>query len=190
MSFLASTNFLNVWKYLFSSPTTSQCQEIVSIKQYAYGQLKIVDGQYYFVGIDPTFPFPLHLNKITFGNSVADWSYKMTCWSGSWSAFASDSVLSSDISKIYSVFNYGPSSSLFFVTLNLADGTILNNRYKSAIGWNYVGGVVLNGNYLAITALWSSPYLVLFNTVSSSIIAKSFSGPYLYEMNVEPISNR
>ena len=119
MSFLTSTNFLNVWKYLFSSPTTSQCQEIVSIKQYAYGQLKIADGQFYFVGIDPTSSYPLHLNKITFGNSAADWSYKMTCWSGSWSASESDSVLSSDGLKIYSVFNYGPSSLMFFVTLNL-----------------------------------------------------------------------
>ena len=162
ISFLASTNFLNICKYLFSSSATSQCQEIVSIYQYAYGQLKIADGQFYFVGLDPTFPFPLHLNKITFGNSAADWSYKMACWSGSWSASESDSVLNSDGSKIYSVFSYGPSSSMFFVTLNLADGTIQGNRYKSVIGWNYVGGVVLDETYLAMTALWSNQYLILF----------------------------
>ena len=82
ISFLTSTNFVNVCKYVFSVPSTSQCQEIVSIKQYAYGQLEIADGQFYFVGIDPTSPFPLYLNKITFGSNAADWSNKMACWSG------------------------------------------------------------------------------------------------------------
>ena len=163
---------------------------MVLIYQYAYGQLKIADGQFYFVGIGPTSPFPLHFNKITFGNSVSDWSYKMTCWSGTWGASESDSVLSSDSLKIYSVFNYGPSSYAFFVTLKTANGSVLGSRYKSDIGWNYIGGIILNGDYLVFTSAWSSPYLILFNTATSTILAKSFSGSYLYELGVEPTSGR
>ena len=62
--------------YLFSTPTSAQCHNVPSVFVFPYGQIKISDSEYFFLGIDQA-PSDLHLLKVTFGNSLVDWSNKI-----------------------------------------------------------------------------------------------------------------
>ena len=86
--------------------------------------------------------------KITFSSTSVDWADQIVCTSGTWSADASESLLSSDKSKIYSFFIFGPSKYLYFVGLSVSDGKVTTTRYKSNISIENVKGSALNGDYV------------------------------------------
>ena len=121
-------NRLYIWKY--KSPTLT-CQTSSILQSFAQGQLKLSDSKLFFFETDSAYT--LHFCQITFGNSAADWSKKMTCPSGTCSAGLSESLLSSDSSTIYSLFAYGSTRYLYFTSFRSSDGSVLGTRYKSSI---------------------------------------------------------
>ena len=93
---------------MFSSPSSSGCQQISNFNSYAYGQLKISDSSMYMLGVDPSSPYQLHLYKHTFGGTSPDWSLKLSWPSGTWIINKSESLLIS--STIYTFYPYGSST--------------------------------------------------------------------------------
>ena len=158
---------------MFSSPSSSGCQQIFNFYQYAWGQLKISDSSMFMLGVDPSSPYQLHLYKLTFGNSSPDWSLKLSWPSGTWTTSQSSSLLIS--SSIYTLFPYGSSPYVYMAVISLSDGTV-SNRYKSSIVCSNVYGSGVNGDYIVASVEWSSYCLLMFNRATNLFDAKSFSG--------------
>ena len=110
--------------------------------------------------------------------------------SGSWTIGYSDSILSNDGLKIYSMLTYGSSKYLYFITLNNSDGQIINSRYKSSQIWSYVWGIALNGDYLAANIEASPGLIVLVYLPTQLIIVKNYAFTYPYGLWVEKSSRR
>ena len=170
---------------MFSSPSTSQCQQISNFYQYAYGQLKISDFSMFMLGVDPSSPYQLHLYKHTFGNTSPDWSLKLSWPSGTWTTDLSESLLIS--STIYTFFPYGSTKYVYMAVISLSDGTV-SNRYKSTIGSTQVNvdGSGVNADYIVASIAWSSSfYLLMFNRATNLFDVKLFSGTYLYGIGLD-----
>ena len=177
-----SSNIASIWKYLYSSPSSTQCQQIFNFQNYAFGQLKISDTSFFFLGNDP-LSFHLHLYRFTFSNTTPDWASLLHCASGSWVASNSESLILS--STIYSFFPYGSPAYLYFVSLNLNSGTA-SLRYKSS-GWSNIYGSAINGDYVAANAC---SYFIAFNIATNSFICKQFTSVTLYGMVSDPTTGR
>ena len=123
--------YCHTYLYLFSSPSSSGCQQISNFLNFADGVLKISDSSMFMLGTDPFSPYQLHLYKHTFGGTSPDWSLKLSWPSGTWTTYYSESLLISSI--IYSFFIYGSTSQyVYMVAISLSDGTV-SNRHKSSI---------------------------------------------------------
>ena len=172
---------------MFSSPITCQWQQIPNFTSYAYGQLLLSDTTLFMLGSDPS-DYALHLYRITFTNTSPDWSSKMMCSSSSWSVVYASSFLSS--SKIYSLFSYGQSPKyLYFVTLSLNDGNVLSSRYKSSISCTYGSpGLTTTGDY--VIASVCTQYLLVYNTILSTFLIKTYGGNVLNGMSLESTTGR
>ena len=68
--------------------------------------------------------------------------------SGTWTAYDSESVLSSDGSTVYSFFVFGVPTYLYFSGLFVSTGSVKTTRYKSTATVSGVWGSALNGDYL------------------------------------------
>ena len=159
---------------MFSSPSSSACQQISNFNGFAYGQLKISDSSIFLLGVDPSSPYQAHLYKHTFGGTSPDWSRKLSWPSGTWTAGLSDSLLIS--STIYTFFIYGSTQYAYMAVISVSDGTV-SNRYKSSISCTYVYGSGVSGDYIAASVTWSPPsYLLMFNKATNLFDIKSFSG--------------
>ena len=184
-------NILHVLKYSFSSPTTNQQYILNSMYWYAYGTLMISDTELFWITIT-TSPYNAVFIKLNFANTSADWAKQMSC-SSSCGIYYSWSLLSTDKSKIYTMFPYAQSSwNIYLSWFQTSNGAIVDNRYQST-SWSSpnVYGSVLNGNNIVATLVCSSsPYLVTYNIPADSFTFKSFSGSYLYDVAIESGSNR
>ena len=158
---------------MFSSPSSSGCQQISNFSQYAYGQLKISDSSMFMLGIHPSSPYQLHLYKHTFGGTSPDWSLKLSWPSGTWTTFDSESFLIS--SSIYTLFPYGSPLYVYMAVISVSDGTV-SNRYKSSISCAHVWGSGVNGDYIVVSFQWPSFYLLMFNRATNLFDVKLFSG--------------
>ena len=162
---------------MFSSPSSSGCQQIFNFYQHAYGQLKISDSSMFMFGSDPSSPYQLHLYKHTFGGTSPDWSRKLLWPSGTWDIIYSESLLIS--SSIYTFFAYGSSTIyVYMAMISVSDGAV-SNRYKSSLSCSAVWGSGVSGDYIAASVTWSSDYLLMFNRAANLFDIKSFSGTYL-----------
>ena len=90
-----------VLKYSFSSPTTNQNYKLDNTFWYASGALMISDTELFWI-TRTTPPYNLIFVKFTFANTSADWAKQLSWSSGSWYINYSESLLSTDKSKIYS----------------------------------------------------------------------------------------
>ena len=184
------SNTAKICKYTFSL-SSAQCQTITNIKT-GFGQLMISNSQFFILGVTINSPFNLQMYKVTFLSSSADWAKQIACTSGPWSAADSESLLSSDGSKIYSFFLFGSSSTtlyLYFCGLSVSDGSVATTRYKSSTTATNVFGSALNGDYVIATT-WNPSSLVMYSISSSKFKIKFFYGTYLYGWEVEPSSGR
>ena len=168
---------------MFSSPSSSGCQQISNFNLFAIGQLKISDSSMFMLGSDPSSPYQLHLYKHTFGGTSPDWSLKLSWLSGTWTTAESSSLLIS--SSIYSFFIYGSSPQYAYMAVISVSGGTVSNRYKSSIGCSYVWGSGVNGDYIAASVRWSSDYLLIFNRATNLFDIKSFSGNSLIGMSLD-----
>ena len=167
---------------MFSSPSSSGCQQITNFNSYAYGQLKISDSSMFMFGSDPSSPYQLHLYKHTFGVTSPNWSLKLSWPSGTWAAIYSESLLIS--SSIYTFFSYGSPKYAYMAVISVSDGTV-SNRYKSSISCTAVWGSGVNGDYIAASLYWSSYYLLMFNKATNLFDIKSFPGTYLIGIGLD-----
>ena len=184
----SSTSKPNLCKYLFSTPASSQCQEITAFSGLAFGSLKISDSQMFFDGLDASNNLLYY--KVTVGSTAVDWANKVAWASGPWSASKAEAILSSDGTQIYSFATFGSSRSLYFVTFRLSDGSVVGNRYKSSTGCNEVDGLAQSGSYLCSTAYCGAYQVIQFETTQSTFVFRMFSGMNLYQVNSEPLSGR
>ena len=166
---------------MFSFPSSSGCQQISNISQFANGQLKLSDSSIFMLGVDPSSPYQLHLYKHTFGGTSPDWSLKLLWPSGTWVTSESESLLISP--SIYTLFPYGSPKYVYMAVISLSDGTV-SNRYKSSISCTntQVFGSGVNGDYIAASVRWSSDHLLMFNRATNLFDIKLFSGINLYQI--------
>ena len=139
------------------------------------------------LGQDVSSPGNAHIYKHTFGNTSPDWSLTMAWNSGQWYMDSSESVLVS--SSIYSFFLYGSTKYVYMAVISLSDGSV-SNRYKSSTTCISVYGSAASGDYIVATIqayYWS---LLVFNRVTNSITIKEFSIGGLYQIGLEPSTNR
>ena len=167
---------------MFSSPSSSGCQQISNFFQLVCGQLKISDSSMFMLGRDPSSPYQLHLYKHTFGGTSPDWSLKLSWPSGAWAIDLSESLLIS--SSIYTFFPYGSTRYLYMAVISVSDGTV-SNRYKSSNYCSQVWGSGVNGNYIAASVRWSSDYLLMLNRATNIFDIKLLSGGSLYGIGLD-----
>ena len=147
------------------------------------------DSQIFFAGIDSTIN-SIHMYRYTFGNSDADWAKKITWTSAIWVTGNSESLISTDGSKIYSFFIFGHPAYLYFATFSVSSGNVINSRYKSSIYIANVQGSAQNGEYILVTVSdTSASYVLLFNIVTLEFIVRGFSTT-LYGSGIEKLSGR
>ena len=166
-----------LWKYLFSTSSSAQWQQVNTISNYAYGQLMINNNEFFISGTDPATPYHLHYYKITFGNTAVDWANKMLWTSGTWSTSSSEVLLDISNSYIYNFSIYKNSSNyLYFVALALSDGSVVGSRYKSSVSCGSVYGSAQTGNYLVATVSSSSGLLVIVDKTTFTFTFRGFNG--------------
>ena len=187
----SATYTLNICKYQFNPSLSSHWQEISFIYGFGYGQLSFADGKFFALGNSDYNGLHLYFAKVEFGSISVNWRSKMYCPFTSWEVGLSEPLLSSDYSKIYSLFIYRPTNSLYlyYVELNATTGDASGSRYKSNIVLNSVYGSAIHENYIIATIQTSSYYLVIFNIVTSVFKFYSFSGN-IYGCSVETSSGR
>ena len=166
---------MSIWKYLFSSPTSAQCQQILTFTSNASGQAKISDTSFFAVTMDSSFYY--HFFKFTFGNISSDWSAVMLCPVGAtWNLGNAGSVVVS--SKVYTFFpiNGSNSAPTYAAAFSLATGAIVSSRYKTSASWGSIEGIAAAGSYVAATIFNGFYHLGLWNIATDQIIVKSFNG--------------
>ena len=181
---LLSSNMGNICKFLYLTPLSAQWQEIATINQYAHGQLMINSTKFMFSGTDPSSG-DLRIYKITFGNSIADWTNRMICSSSPWYNDRSENLISNDQIKIYSFIAFGLGSSvskssryIYFTTFKLSDGSVIGTRYITNVSWFEVNGSAQTGDFIILTTeSVSVPFsLLLYNTVTSIFTILQYPG--------------
>ena len=183
-----SSSIAKICKYTFAS-SNAQCQTISSIL-HGYGHLMISNSQFFVFGVPITSPYNLQMYKITFRSTSVDWANQIIWSSTTWTAYNSESVLSSDGSTIYSFFTFGATKYLYFYGLYVSSGGVATTRHKSSISVSQVWGSALNGDYIIATTSYPIS-IVIYSISSSTFTIKSFiSGSYLYGWGVEPSSGR
>ena len=158
---------------MFSSLSSSGCQQISNFYQFTYGELKISDSSMFMLGVDPSSPYQLHLYKHTFGWTSPDWSLTLSWPSGTWTLDISESLLIS--SSIYAFFAYGSPLYVYMAVISVFNGSV-SNRYKSSISCSLCMGSAVSGDYIAASVYWSSFSLLMFNRATNLFDIKSFSG--------------
>ena len=175
---------------MFSSPATSQCQQIPNFNAFVFGQLKLSDNNYFMIGYDALSPYSLHFYKHTFGNTFPDWSLKMLWPSGTWSAHESESLLVS--STIYSFFPYGSTFNVYMAVISLSNGSV-SSRYKSSTYLSdlYIWGSGVSGDYIvACVGSSVSFYLLMFNKATNEFTIKIPYNTAIYRIGLEATTNR
>ena len=159
---------------MFSSPSSTACQQISNFLNYAFGQLKISDSSMFMLGYHPSSSYQLHLYKHTFGGTSPDWSLQLSWPTGTWTIKESESLLIS--SSIYTLFAYGSATYyVYMAVISISDGTV-SNRYKSSTSCSFVWGSGVNGDYIVASVQWTSYSLLMFNRATNLFDIKSFSG--------------
>ena len=138
------------------------------------------------LGYDPLSPYQLHLYKLSLPNAAPDWALKLSCPSGTWTASYSESLIVSN--TIYSFFTYGSTTFLYLAAISVTDGSVIA-RYKSSSSCDAVNGSGVNGDYIVVS-LQTPNCLLIFNMLSYAISIKSFSGAFLYSIDVETSTGR
>ena len=183
---------LNIWKHVFSSPTDAQCQNIPSISDYPQGQLMLNDNQFFFIGVDSSVKNS-HFFKISYSQQTTDWVKMMECSPSNWyGADFSESLLSSDSSKIYVFASLGEitQSYAYFMTFNSSDGSLIGSRYKSSINWYYTMSSTIYGDLIIAIELCRGFNIIMYNTTTSAFKIMTFPYYTLNSLWVEKPSGR
>ena len=177
-----------IWKYLFNNPSNLQWQQLTTFSNNPFGQLQLSDNSIFMLNLEFYSPKPLHFYKVTFFNTSPDWAIKLqwstsTCYSS-----VSSSVLSS--SFIYTFFGYGNPLYSYMAVISSSTGSV-SARYKSSIStWSDSYGAATSEDYVISITNCNPSYLLIFNKASNTFIIKTFSGTFLFDINVETTTGR
>ena len=178
-----------IWKYLELLSVMS-CLELPSILSFSYGNLMFDDNQLFLMGKDTSTSPSFHLYKINFSTNSYTWA-KRIIWSSICSPYLSESILSNDNSKIYSLFPLESPAYLYFITLNSYDGSVIDSRYRSSISWSQSLGSAKSSNVLLFTVTCSSTYyMIMYDTNSLAFTVKQGVNISMLEMAVESTTGR
>ena len=168
---LQSTTYANLWKFLYSSPTTMTWYEFsVAILTDWISEI-LNDGSFFFSVVEGSTPNNLWLLRITFGSTTPQWSDKVLCPLSSWSSGRTQSSLSSDGTLIYSFIAYGNTVYTHFVTLYTANGIVSGSRYISNLSAWYVYKVVTLTSHVAASFVWGVyNYISIYNIQTSAFM--------------------
>ena len=184
-----SSSYLNIWKYVFSLPSTAECKRVSELNgYYPSSVLMLSDNEFFFLH-NPTPYNLLYFARINLKSGSTSWVDKMS-WTLSYCYSDSiESVISSDKSSIYFLFTYGTDITkyLYYVCFNSLDGSILSSRYKSSIKIYDVYSIVLYGDYVISSTDY--PYLVMYSITTFSFTIKRSYGD-LYSMILDSGSGR
>ena len=172
-----------LWKYMFSTSLSAQCQLMNSLYFNNYGQWILSNDKVFIAGSHPVSPYYFHYYKITFGNTALDWVSKFS-WTSGWGTSYSETIVDSTNTYIY-IFNYIQVSSTtrtYFIILSIADGSTVGSRYMSSSSLGIINGLAQSGNYLMAT--WDSG-VVIVDLTSFTFTIKTFSEK-LYDVAVDP----
>ena len=117
----------------------------------------------------------------------------MLCQSGAWYVDYSDSLLSSDKTKIYSFAAFGSSPTyLYFTTFNQTNGNVLGSRYKSSDQWSVSGATIKDDSIIIATYCTINSYaeIILYNTVNSAFTIKENVDIIFYGIGIDSYSKR
>ena len=182
-----------LWKYLFSAISSAQCQEITIFNLFAYGQLKITDSQFFLIGYEPSPNYHLQIIKVTFGNTAVDWANKISCTGGTWSSGYSEVIMNSENknNSVYTIIPYGSTRYLYFMHINLADGSVIGSVYSSSSSWSDIYGIAQIDSKIVASLDWGTfKSLLICNTDIFQFEIKQFSGSSLVQMVEEPSNLR
>ena len=176
-----------IWRYLFSTPTSSTWQKFSSCYS-PLGNLMLSSTEFFFTGASPSPPTPppVRFYKYTFGNTVPDWTNKMFCSGGTWSTGYSETQVSG--STIYNFFIAGVSYSLYMVSFDVSTGNVVGSRYKSSISIGNVYGSALIGDYLLATLRSNSLYpyyAIMYNIATETFIFRQYVSTSLFQSGIE-----
>ena len=168
----SADGYANLWRYLNSAPSSTDCQKINTMYSDVHGQLLITDTTVFLMATENSALLNLHMYKITFSSTTAVWANKINCPTTNWMIGQSEMVISSDASKIYNFVNYGVNGALYglFFSLSITDGSVIGNRYITSDTWGSIYGQVIVGNYLAAVATWNGDKLFLFNIITEVFV--------------------
>ena len=189
----SANGYVNLWKYLNSASSSTNCQQINTMYSEVHGQLIITDTTVFLMATENTAQLNLHMYKITFSSTTAVWANKINCPTTNWMIGQSEMTISSDTSKIYNFVNYGANGAVYglFFSLSITDGSAIGNRYITSDTWGSFYGQVIVGNYLAAVGTWSGDKLFLFNIVTEVFIIKLVSAVHTnYQVIQEPTYSR
>ena len=122
---------VNIWKYLFASPTSVSWFETSNLSGNTNNQMKLSDSQLFFISLDNSSPSNLHMCKVAFGSTSVDWAKMIMCPTSSWNSYTGETLMSSDGSVMYTFFLYGDTAAMYahFVSLNPSSGGVIGTRY-------------------------------------------------------------
>ena len=188
----SNVNLPIIYKYDFDNQSlTLKFQTIGSFSGYGHGSIMLNDSQLFMLIFDSTTSGNLYFNKITFGNTVTDWTSKLTWSVTSWAIGISETLLSSDKTKLYIFSALGNPKYLNFMLVNLVDGTKADTWYRSDTTITRVCGSAQYGNYIVISTQEATLYfLVMIDLSQLSFSFKQFSGNSLSEVTIETSTGR
>ena len=187
MSLLSSSN--SIWKYLFSSSTTAQCQTLPGGSVFLYGQLMISDTQLFYLRID-SVTYDLHFYQITFGSATMNWAKYLPCSSTPWMIYPSESLISTDGTTIYNLLSFGNPGHIYFTKFDNANGSLIGSRYKSSFASAGIKGSTLNGDNIAALFFYANFYFMLINISTLQFTIFKFNGSGLHASITDPNDGR
>ena len=181
-------------QYLFGSPSTMPWQIASNMGTNSNNQMKINDSQLFFLSLEPASPFHLQMYKVTYGNTAVDWAQKITWKTSSWKGDWGETLMSSDSSKMYTIFLFGDTSTMYthFVSLNSSNGNTIGTRYISNGGWAFIDGATLISNSLIITMRCpTDSEMIVVDLNSNSFTYRKFStGDFILGLVKDPNYSR
>ena len=178
-----------VWKYKYVSSLINWV-DFLSIFQVPHGIIIRDDDYVFLMGQDTANNALLHIFKITFSSNVYNFANKIICTSNC-ALSNTESILSSDSSKIYSLFNLENPSYQYFITQNETDGSVIGSWYRSSISWIDVNGSAKNSNMLLFSIVClPNNYLLMFNTSSLVFTIKKLNSISLYGIAFESTTGK
>ena len=171
----------NIWKYLFSSPSSVECYE-PSIQINMPGTVLLINtNEIFILSRNQTSIYNLFMLKVTFGSSITDWNYSIV-----WPSFAlqwvkgmSESILSQNSSMLYVLFTFGIDTNSYaqFINLDVQNGSMIGSRYISNIIWESFSSITSIDKYIASIIVWGSvSQLFIYDSSSSTILTSQFNG--------------